>query len=117
MRGQISLEAMLAISAFLLIASAAIALLSAQKQSSAEFLSLEKAKTVSIECAMMVNAVFSNTARIISKKEMNCASEGNRVKSTVEEKSKTSRTIASELATNRVNGKDFLEVKMLGHYR
>ena len=117
-KAQAGIEALIAITAFLSIAIAAVHLMAFEKSSFEEFSLLAKAKNVSLECAMVVNAIASNTARTVNEMNAGCASDGkNMVKSTAENgKTKSSKTIAIALTTNRTGGKNRLEVKTLEHY-
>jgi len=116
--GQITLEAMLAVAGLLAAVSILLSGLSMQKNWLGEFLSLEREKNSSIECAMLVDALASNGFEVVLGREINCiAGENNSVKSAAVAKTGGVKTVAAGLANNRIKGKDFLEVRVLEHYR
>jgi len=118
MRAQLSLEALLLIAALLLFSSIFLSSIAFQKQALQEFAAIEKARFLSIECAMIVNSLSSNGSELVSEKGFNCVGEeNNRVRGTAIEKNSSSKTIARELVNKRVNEKDFLEVSRLEHYK
>jgi hypothetical protein len=116
-KGQIHFEAMLAF--LFLLGFLAIAVSSMEKQKqwllASENTSIAEANAQ--ECAMLANALFSNTESSLKKTSLNCFSGGEfEIKSIFQGVEKSAFCIAKHVKTTQIGGRSFLEVKTNAHY-
>ncbi len=118
MKAQAGLEAMLAIAGLIAFLIIATSILSFWNGKAIEFGFFSGAQSASLECAMVVNAVFSNGLEQSFYPQSNCIADSNSaVKSAVGGKEKTARIVAPAVSNSRSKGKDFVEVKTIAHYK
>ena len=116
-KAQITLETMLATTAFLMIIMLGIGTVAFQKQEAEKFAQKEQAKSQSLKCAMAVNAFYSSGTEITGQK-LNCVGEENgKVKTIGKGFSESSQTIAQKVTSKKIGEKSLLEVNTLDHYR
>jgi hypothetical protein len=107
---------MLSFLAFLSIIGLFLGVLIEEKSKTLNELNGLKAKTNSLECALLIEALYSNTVELSNGKELDCFVDGNRVKSVVGEKKKSVELLSGKAKLVSFKGKVFIEVDYLKHY-
>ncbi|MDD5148360.1 MAG: hypothetical protein PHH08_02750 [Candidatus ainarchaeum sp.] len=112
-KAQLHFEAMLAFLCLTAALALAVSAIEKQKQESALKNSVFSAESAAQQCAVIADALFSNTESSLKKTSLNCTAGK---EYGITSAGKTASCIARQVKTTRINGRNVLEVKTSAHY-